>query len=242
MADSEARLLQDESDNRSELHPVKDEGEIVTPGRKARRVGPWLRQVGILLILLLVSLTVNIVLYGQNQRLKRATWNRGFTGIYARGESWKQFRTYTEYSDVNQSISDAVWAGFTTNGFVAIPHDEAAEFGLPLAEDFPDDPSKGVYVLEAFHEIHCVIYLRETIQDLLAGKSVDHKAVHINHCYDALRQAIQCRADDTPIYIPYRSRLTGDGQYRRCRDWDALEAWAQKHTACWPTGHCADLE
>jgi hypothetical protein len=58
---------------------------------------------------------------------------------------------------VNQSISDAAWGKFTTNGFVAIPHHEAAEFGLPLAEDFPDDPSKGVYVLEAFHEIHCVV-------------------------------------------------------------------------------------
>ena len=86
------------------------------------------------------------------------------------------------------------------------------------------------------------MYLRDAMKDLMAGRSVDDKLIHINHCYDSLRQSIQCRADDTLLYIPYRSRLTGDGQFRRCRDWKALTAWAQEHTACWPTGHCADLE
>ncbi|OGM44990.1 hypothetical protein ABOM_005775 [Aspergillus bombycis] len=195
---------------------------------------------GILLILL--RHTIKALVSKQTALAGVLGLMQNIAGIYARGETWKQFRTYTEYSDVNQTISDVAWAKFTTNGFVAIPHHEAADFGLPLAEDFPDDPSKGVYVLEAFHEMHCVIYLRETIQALLSGKSVDDKAAHINHCYDALRQAIQCRADDTPIYIPYRSRLTGDGQHRPCRDWNALENWAQRHSACWPTGHCADLE
>lgn len=75
----------------------------------------------------------------------------------------------------------------------------------------------------------------------MAGKSVDEKAVHINHCYDALRQEIQCRANDIPLYAPYQSKLTGDGQFRLCRDWDALTEFAKEHTACWPTGHCADL-
>ncbi|THC96960.1 hypothetical protein EYZ11_003568 [Aspergillus tanneri] len=88
--------------------------------------------------------------------------NESIAGIYARGETWKQFHTYTEYSNVNQTISNAAWETFTTNGFVAIPHQEAADFGLPLAEDFPDDPTKGVYVLEGFHEIHCVMTKRST--------------------------------------------------------------------------------
>jgi len=78
-------------------------------------------------------------------------------GVYTRGRRWVQFRTYSEFSNVNQSISDAAWESFTTNGFVAIPHGEAADAGLPVAEDFPDDSSKGVYVLGGFHEIHCVV-------------------------------------------------------------------------------------
>jgi Mycotoxin biosynthesis protein UstYa len=89
---------------------------------------------------------------------------------------------------------------------------------------------------------HGKMYLRDAIKDVMTGKNVDDKLIHINHCYDSLRQSIQCRADDTLLYIPYRSRLTGDRQFRRCRDWKALTSWAQEHTACWPTGHCADLE
>ncbi|KAF7860759.1 hypothetical protein EAF04_008277 [Stromatinia cepivora] len=195
---------------------------------------PWM-------LLSLALLIFNILLYGQNRRLKVAANDNGFTGIYTRGKTWDQFHTYTKYSEVNQSISDPAWDSFTTNGFVAISHTEAAGFGIPLAEDFPDDPSKGVYVLAGFHQIHCVMYLRDAIKDLRAGKSVDDKLIHLNHCYDALRQEIQCHADDTPLYAPYRSKLTGDGQFRRCRDWKALTAWAQEHSACYPTGHCADL-
>jgi hypothetical protein len=69
----------------------------------------------------------------------------------------KQFHTYTEYSNVNQSISDIAWSGFTTIGFVAITHREAARVGLPAAKDFPDDAEKGAYILAGFHELHCVI-------------------------------------------------------------------------------------
>jgi Mycotoxin biosynthesis protein UstYa len=125
----------------------------------------------------LVLLICNVTLYTQNQRLKLATNDGGFSkslytffffhqaprltaliaGIYARGKTWTQFHTYTKYSDINQSVSDPAWESFTTNGFVAIPHDEAADFGLPVAEDFPDDESKGVYVLTGFHDIHCVV-------------------------------------------------------------------------------------
>ncbi|KAI9372943.1 hypothetical protein BJX61DRAFT_533578 [Aspergillus egyptiacus] len=199
-----------------------------------------------LIFLSLLLLMSNILLYLRIQHLKLSVTNHGFSGIHAYGETWTPFHTYTSYSNTNHSISDAAWAAFTTNGFIAVPHDQAADAGLPLAEDFPDDPSKGVYVLDGFHQLHCVIYLRDTIQDLLlSGKDVtvsDDRLVHIHHCYDALRQSIQCRADDTPLYIPFRSKRTGDGQLRRCRDWDALTAFAQRHTACWPTGHCADLE
>ncbi|KAL4981903.1 hypothetical protein BDW68DRAFT_195936 [Aspergillus falconensis] len=198
-----------------------------------------------LIFISLVLLISNLLLYTQIQRLKLAVSNKGFTGVHTLGERWTPFYTWTEYSETNQSISDAIWQGFTTNGFVAIPHVDAAEAGLPLAEDFPDDRSKGVYVLDGFHQLHCVIYLRETIKALIAGENIDAKSdnerlVHINHCYDALRQSIQCRADDTPLYIPYRSKRTGDGQLRRCRDWNALTVWAKRHTACWPTGHCND--
>lgn len=213
----------------------------------------------ILPILCLVLTASNTLLYLQNRRGAATASDRGYTGVHALGQTWEQFRTYTEYSDIDPAISDPAWNNFRVNGFIAIPHTEAAQRGLPLAEDFPDDSSKGIYVLSGFHQLHCVvrpapslrllpytnssqIYLRDIIRDLRAGGSVDDRLVHINHCYDALRQAIQCAADDTPLYAPeWPSRLTGDGQLRLCRNWAALTRYAEERTACWPTGHCSNL-
>jgi len=55
---------------------------------------------------------------------------------------------------------------------------------------------------------------------------------HINHCFDNLRQAIMCRADDTPWYA-LGLGPTGDGQVRKCRSWDHLSSWAINNTACY---------
>lgn len=142
---------------------------------ESSRRHPFFLQPTPLIVLCLLLVTCNVYLYGQIRRLQLAVDDHGFSeslnlatlpetyakylkaGIYSRGKSWKQFHTYTEYSNVNQSISDIAWSGFTTNGFVAIPHREAARAGLPAAEDFPDDASKGVYVLSGFHQLHCVV-------------------------------------------------------------------------------------
>lgn len=49
---------------------------------------------------------------------------------------------------------------------------------------------------------------------------------HCQHCLDALRQALMCRADDTPMYGKVGAHL-GDGQVVECRDWNKLIAWTQ---------------
>ena len=45
---------------------------------------------------------------------------------------------------------------------------------------------------------------------------------------------IICFADDTPRYTSeLHPGQSGFGQERKCRDWDALEAWSLEHTSCW---------
>lgn len=44
---------------------------------------------------------------------------------------------------------------------------------------------------------------------------------------DGLRQDIVCAADDTPMPAPV-SHHVGDGQSRRCRDWNQLISWATR--------------
>ena len=41
-----------------------------------------------------------------------------------------------------------------------------------------------------------------------------------------------CTAGDTLLYSWGRNS-TGDGQYRKCKDWSALRDWATKHSACY---------
>ena len=45
-------------------------------------------------------------------------------------------------------------------------------------------------------------------------------------------QAIQCNANDTPLYSRGNG-TSGEGQPRQCRNWDALRKFATKHTACY---------
>lgn len=57
---------------------------------------------------------------------------------------------------------------------------------------------------------------------------------HISHCFDALRRQIHCDADDIPRAVQrHLDGVSGVGQNRKCRDWDALERWADEHTACY---------
>ncbi len=83
--------------------------------------------------------------------------------------------------------------------------------------------------------------IRNTVSDLLDGQAMPnrtHTIRHLDHCYDALRQAIVCRADETPLHVPKDTFWAGDGQQRRCRDWAALEDWVIRHTACYDTVSC----
>lgn len=66
------------------------------------------------------------------------------------------------------------------------------------------------------------------------GEEQSRKWGHIAHCLDALRRQVLCDADDTPRATERRPEaISGLGQYRQCRDWSQLEAWAKEHTACY---------
>ena len=49
---------------------------------------------------------------------------------------------------------------------------------------------------------------------------------HYEHCLDALRKDIMCRADDTPM-PGHPDKHLGEGQIMQCRNWDKLVAWTQ---------------
>ena len=78
--------------------------------------------------------------------------------------------------------------------------------------------------------------VQNTVSGLADGSTIQsptHTLRHLNHCYDALLQAIMCRADDTPLYAPKNTFFAEDGRPRRCRNWNTLQDWAIRLTACY---------
>ncbi|KAK4502426.1 hypothetical protein PRZ48_005851 [Zasmidium cellare] len=137
----------------------------------------------------------------------------------------------TDYSSSNRTLSDGLWHNLRpAYGTVALDLEWAEQQRLPETELHPDDPTKGVYILDGYHQIHCLIMVRQALFEFADGKTQTYPLAHPTHCLDALRQAVMCRADDTPLYT-FGDLTSGDGQWRQCRDWNALSQWAADHFA-----------
>lgn len=55
--------------------------------------------------------------------------------------------------------ADRLWEEFSIdNGTVALSDSYAQAMGLPLSQRFPWDQEKGLYLLNGFHSMHCLVY------------------------------------------------------------------------------------
>ncbi|KAM3554246.1 hypothetical protein MY1884_006238 [Beauveria asiatica] len=169
----------------------------------------------------------------------------------------------TEYTGDNLTQVRALWEELSGDpGVVALPEVYVQQTKLPHALRFPWDEDKGVYLVQGFHDLHCLVChgvplnynefnLANTIPPFPPPpgahqrtlfryvmytelKQPQHIALsHALHCLDQLRQGVICNADDTPRYAGFQDPPgTGSGQVRMCRDWRRLERWAEERTAC----------
>ncbi|GAD93057.1 hypothetical protein TRV_04086 [Paecilomyces variotii No. 5] len=147
---------------------------------------------------------------------------------------WRPFWWNTEYSSANASEADELWdAILPSHGFVAMDRAWAKENQWPESMYLPSDKSKGVYLLEAYHYLHCLRIVRKTFWEAVEQRPFTHKpGAHMNHCFDALRQYVQCNADNTPLYT-FGDFTAGDGQIHKCKDWNQLRDFATENTACY---------
>lgn len=73
---------------------------------------------------------------------------------------WTEFDWWTDYSGKNETEVDALWdAILPSHGVVALDSRWAAEKQWPDSIPHPDDESKRIYLLEAYHLLHCVVRL-----------------------------------------------------------------------------------
>ncbi|KAF4628165.1 hypothetical protein G7Y89_g9992 [Cudoniella acicularis] len=63
------------------------------------------------------------------------------------------------YTDANDTFRDQLWLDINVDdGMIALPDEYVEEMGLPISQRFPWDDSKGIYLLQAYHNIHYAMH------------------------------------------------------------------------------------
>ena len=56
------------------------------------------------------------------------------------------------------SLADTYWDNLNVDaGIVSLPLDWAMEMGLPRAQPFPWDNTRSIYLLNGYHNVHCLV-------------------------------------------------------------------------------------
>lgn len=119
----------------------------------------------------------------------------------------------------------------------------------PMAQE----PTKYMVQLDVFHQLHCLNLMRKLVYpsvfnlDLTSGsEEAEENLDHLEHCYDSLRQALQCNADLSTIYyewVPERNRLVGNlATTHTCKNYDSILQWARDHQYKGPLDYTAKVE
>lgn len=187
----------------------------------------------VVLLLLITNLTT-IYHFSVKRRTEPVPPQYAKTDSIAIDTAWMQFWWNTDYSPKNHSDSDALWdAILPSHGFVAMDRKWATQQQWPESMYLPSDTTKGIYLLEAYHQLHCLKIIRKTFWEAVERRSyTHHPSGHMEHCFDTLRQSVQCYADSTPLYT-FGDFTAGDGQLHKCRNWHQLRDFATENTACY---------
>jgi len=113
-------------------------------------------------------------------------------------------------------------------GYVKIENPEFFGLGEPYSSRVNESYSEPVYMVSAFHQLHCLSYLVEHYQAAINKTELTQEvAHHTAHCFDYLRQSIMCAAD---ISLEGKTDAgPGWGSKHECKDYDALLKWANTH-------------
>ncbi|KAH6091097.1 hypothetical protein HBI40_166480 [Parastagonospora nodorum] len=146
------------------------------------------------------------------------------------------FHWDTPWGSRNVTEADQLWEKMNTaHGHIAIDHAWAAVNQWPPSMDVPGKPGKGLYLLQAYHQLHCLRVIRSVFLSMYRQTLPDYPIHHAHHCFDAIRQHIMCNADNTPLY-GHGDGTSGDGQMHQCKSWTALRNYATRNSACFRDG------
>ncbi|CAN9100022.1 unnamed protein product [Alternaria alternata] len=216
------------SDEQEEISAdLEDKGGVSWDSKSTEIIPTNTRSFVVYMSLLLLSLSANILLVMENAKLRIAHIPAKSNYTY---DTTVPYHAMTEYWHPNASDSDmeAAWDAINTNAMAITLEDGFAKrMSLPPSTRFPWDTERSIYYIKGIHDLHCLKLVRKAIVSKHKGDPRPFNLLHIYHCLDGLRQDIMCTADDTPMPAPV-AHQGGDGQLRRCRDWDKLISWATR--------------
>ena len=65
---------------------------------------------------------------------------------------------YSSIRPEQNAAVDKLWDDvLPAHGIVAVDHGWAAERRMPATMSLPSDSSKGVYIIDAYHQLHCLV-------------------------------------------------------------------------------------
>ncbi|CAD6439081.1 dbc402df-af12-49a9-a52a-f963f9be615c [Sclerotinia trifoliorum] len=183
------------------------------------------------LIILLLSLTTNLVQFRLWSQAHRAAsvCKLPLAGLEPNIEV--DFGEKTAYGDLSDLAAlDKLWLSIDTNpGVVALPFD----YHLGSTDAFPWDNTKGLYVMNSFHSMHCLQALYGYVRNCDSGANQTQTLEHAVHCLDVLRSEVMCTADDTPLSFRFQEVVQAErAPKRKCRDWNKLVEYTTAHSAC----------
>ena len=145
-----------------------------TTGLTTHRTASWDLTTKLKTVFLLVSLIVNlgfiingsvrkplirseISKYGtSNCYLSRTTLTRLPAGLQY--DTPKPFYHSSPYSSENLTLAQEHWDAVNFDaGMIYISEDMVDSLGLPNAQPFPWDESKSIYLLNGYHNLHCLV-------------------------------------------------------------------------------------
>lgn len=134
------------------------------------------------------------------------------------------------------------------SGYVLL--DEKIREMYHLQPGIPHESGSQVFGTSMYHQLHCLTMIRATYWNLmdavedplnLEGKTFPRSS-HIDHCFDYLRQSVQCAADLTlepaDMSEPGHSKINGWGvEHTTCKDWRVAEQWLRDNGVPERTGN-----
>ncbi|GIZ42879.1 hypothetical protein CKM354_000612800 [Cercospora kikuchii] len=192
--------FKDEAPAYSPLHE-SEEGLSLSPPKRHGLNWTLIWRLAVLLLLATGNLAVFSHIYtGQSHDYSGPTTSpEEYALVDELPTIYKRFHWWTEYSDNNDTATDQRWEDINpAHGFIAMNREWALDNHWPDSMHLPSDDRKNVYLLEAYHMIHCLYVIRKTFWEAVNREEYTWNPP--GHCFDALRQFIVCKADNTPFY------------------------------------------